>query len=823
MQSKMGFLVNAAVLFGLASSAMAQTSLTVNVGTTYQTIDGFGFSQAFGRASEFQQVSESTRKYALDLLFSTTTGAGFSIIRNRIGSGGNGDSILPASPGSPSATPKYTWDRNDRGQFWFTQQAVAYGVKTIYADAWSAPGFMKTSGNEATPGYLCGTTGRSCSSGDWRQAYANFLAQYVKFYKQEGITITHLGFLNEPDYQVSYSQMQISSNAQEAISFIPTLSDTLKSAGLSNVVITCCDAVGWKTQSTFTTNLVNGGSTKYLGVITGHSYSADPTNLSQTNLPKWNTEAGTGGSYPLVTTWYANGALNEGMTWANKLADAIVNAQLSAYLYWEGFEKNQQQSGSHLIDSADGNSMTISGIFWAFAMWSRHIRPGAKRVQLTGSLASTISGAFQNTDGSVVLVFTNSGTATQSARVGFQGFSPSSASAWVTRQGTNFGSHDSSLSGGAVTVSVPSKSVVTVKLTKSGGGSNPVPSLTTTTKAPQASSTGNPAPCSALYGQCGGQGWAGATCCSQGTWVIWGNILLVPIRRRMPEPTRIRALRRVRIPIVPPQRPQRRPHDAQDQPRCQLECEAPLQDRLDDLARLLLIRRLGLALARQRQRHELELTRAVPRRELVDELCALDELDGVDMLCDVFGPVPVVASVDEAEDHADNMALNDVIRKELANLIRAVDLPVLLETQLAPHQRNPFNEWTCVHPFCVCLPAIGGPKGQQQLVTAREQSVVTPRSKEVVRQSGSVIRSRFIRQYLVSLVPHTVEVADLNQADVGVDTAVLEQQRKSDEVRNVLFRMCTVQSTLGKGARKGVGVIGVQEIGHIQGRAGLLV
>jgi hypothetical protein len=49
--------------------------------------------------------------------------------------------------------------------------------------------------------YLCGTTGHSCSSGDWRQAYANFLVQYVKYYASIGISISHLGFLNEPDYQ----------------------------------------------------------------------------------------------------------------------------------------------------------------------------------------------------------------------------------------------------------------------------------------------------------------------------------------------------------------------------------------------------------------------------------------------------------------------------------------------------------------------------------------------------------------------------------------------------------------------------------------------
>lgn len=82
---------------------------------------------------------------------------------------------------------------------WFSTKALGYGVKTFYADAWSAPGFMKTNGQQTSGGYLCGVTGETCASGDWRQAYANFLVQYVKYYQTAGITITHLGFLNEPD------------------------------------------------------------------------------------------------------------------------------------------------------------------------------------------------------------------------------------------------------------------------------------------------------------------------------------------------------------------------------------------------------------------------------------------------------------------------------------------------------------------------------------------------------------------------------------------------------------------------------------------------
>ena len=86
--------------------------------------------------------------------------------------------------------------------------------------------------------YLCGTPGHTCSSGDWRQAYANFLVKYVQLYVAAGLPITHLGFLNEPDYEVSYSQMQISDNAAEAIDFIRILASAVQAAGLTTKVIT---------------------------------------------------------------------------------------------------------------------------------------------------------------------------------------------------------------------------------------------------------------------------------------------------------------------------------------------------------------------------------------------------------------------------------------------------------------------------------------------------------------------------------------------------------------------------------------------------------
>ncbi|OHW93115.1 cellulosome enzyme [Colletotrichum incanum] len=449
-----------ATVVGLAALTYGQ--VTVDPSSKLQMIDGFGFSQAFGRAKEFQNAPKALQQEALDLLFSTTKGAGFSIIRNRIGSGGKGDSILPTSPGAPSGKPSYVWDNDDRGQVWFTKQAVSYGVNQIYADAWSAPGFMKTSGDEAKAGFLCGATGHSCTSGDWRQAYADFLTQYIKYYEQSGLNVTHVGFLNEPDYSPSYSQMQISSKAQEAISFIPTLYKTLQSAGLKTK-ITCCDAVGWGSTVKYANALVPAGMEQYLGLITSHTYSGDADTALNTKLPSWVTEAGITKAFD--TTWYKNGGATEGMTWANKIAVGIINARLSAYLYWEGFELSQLSSDSHLVDTLDGKTATPSSNFWAFAMWSRYIRPGAQRLATSGTIADVLTAAVRNTDGSIVLVFTNNGSAAKSVSVSISGYTPKTSSAYVTDNSHKFAATQSSVSGSAVSVSVPGKGVVTVKLT----------------------------------------------------------------------------------------------------------------------------------------------------------------------------------------------------------------------------------------------------------------------------------------------------------------------------------------------------------------------
>jgi len=165
--------VAAATFAATAGPAYAADSATINGGSTFQTMTGFGASEGFGQAETIMNASSAAQQQALNFLYSTTSGAGLTILRNEI-SADPGDTIEPNAPSSPSATPTYvplSSISQDQGQLWLAQTIKAdYGVTNVFADAWSAPPFMKVDDSVDNGGALCGVPGATCASGDWRQA-----------------------------------------------------------------------------------------------------------------------------------------------------------------------------------------------------------------------------------------------------------------------------------------------------------------------------------------------------------------------------------------------------------------------------------------------------------------------------------------------------------------------------------------------------------------------------------------------------------------------------------------------------------------------------
>jgi O-glycosyl hydrolase len=251
------------------------------------------------------------------------------------------------------------------------------------------------------------------------------------------------------------------SDGIQAADFIKVLHPTMQKAGLSYVGINCCDAMGWKAQQTRTAQLISAGVETLLSRITSHSYSSDPTSPMSATIPVWQTEnADLSDKGTWETTWYSNGGQGEGFTWAQKIYTAITQGGVSAYLYWEGFEKDTTNS---CLVITDGTNIIPSGRLWAFAQWSRFVRPGAVRVAVSGSTSTLNMTAFKNKDGTVSVQMINSASSATSVTV--NGFSARSAQAYLTDNShNNISGTTVSLSGGAATVNVPGHAMVTVVL-----------------------------------------------------------------------------------------------------------------------------------------------------------------------------------------------------------------------------------------------------------------------------------------------------------------------------------------------------------------------
>lgn len=329
---------------------LASAQIVVNATETNQVIRGIGYSEAFQRAQRvYNTVSEATQQEMFDLLHDPVAGAGFSLLRIGIGSSPNSssdwmNSIEPESPGSPDAEPTYVWDRNDSSQVWWAKEVQKRGVDLFYANSWGADAYMKSTNNTNDGGYLCGTNGADCASGDWRQHYADKLVQWVKYYAEEGINITHLNPLNEPDIAVPYASMD--ADGQQSTDILEKLAPAVKAAGL-DVKVTCCDWAGWEKGREILKGIQDTGGEKYLDVVSGHGYGTPLGEPYDTTKEVWQGEWAELSSY-FDQPWHSlagdpRGTYGggEGLTWANRIMQGFTVANVSAFFNWMGAQPSE--------------------------------------------------------------------------------------------------------------------------------------------------------------------------------------------------------------------------------------------------------------------------------------------------------------------------------------------------------------------------------------------------------------------------------------------------------------------------------------------------
>jgi glucosylceramidase len=225
--------------------------------------------------------------------------------------------------------------------------------------------------------------------------------QFLRFYRQEGVRITDVGFTNEPDWTASYASMRFT--PAQAVDFVKVLGPKLRDTRLI-----CCDSFGWHQQADYSAAIeADPVADRYVRTHTGHVYASPADTPLPTDAPTWMTEWN-----PTGSTWnesWDDGSGWAGITIAENIHQAFAEGNAHAYVYWVGNSLGATRAFIQI--AATGDSYRVSKRLWAFAAYSRFIRPGAYRVPVTMADPAVKATAFRNADGSMVVELLNTSTA----------------------------------------------------------------------------------------------------------------------------------------------------------------------------------------------------------------------------------------------------------------------------------------------------------------------------------------------------------------------------------------------------------------------------
>ncbi|MBB4804480.1 O-glycosyl hydrolase [Flavobacterium nitrogenifigens] len=395
------------VSFGTNSGTNPST-VTVNAGTTYQTMDGFGYTLTEGSCEVISGMAATQQNQLLNDLYNPTTGLNASVVRISIGA-----SDLSSSSYSYNETSGDT----NMNNFSLNGPDLTYLIPIIkkiqlinpnikiLATPWSAPRWMKTNGS---------WVGGSLQT-QYYAAYAKYFVKYFDAMKAQGINIWGITPQNEPENPNNEPSMLMNSTEQK--NFInQQLGPQMAAAGYGNIKIIAfdhnCDNTAYPIDVLNNSSYVDGAAFHlYLGNI-----SAMSTVKTQTNKNVYFTEqyTGSGGSFGGDFGWHMqNVVIGSTTNWSKTVLE--WNAANNPSLGPRTPGGCTTCLGAVTVNNS--TSYTKNVAYYIIGQISKFVKPGAVRISSSSSSGSIVSVGFKNPDGSIALLVYNTSGSSNTIKV----------------------------------------------------------------------------------------------------------------------------------------------------------------------------------------------------------------------------------------------------------------------------------------------------------------------------------------------------------------------------------------------------------------------
>jgi glucosylceramidase len=168
-----------------------EIAIFVNPENLDQTVLGFGGAITDASAEVYSRLDQATQREFMKAYFDAENGLGYSLLRTTIHSSDFGSrSYTYVEEGDKDLkTFDIAPDKVNRIPMIKEAIATAGGKLTTFASPWSAPAFMKDSGNMLQGGKLLP---------EFRDAWATYFTKFIHAYEAEGIPIWGITVQNEP-------------------------------------------------------------------------------------------------------------------------------------------------------------------------------------------------------------------------------------------------------------------------------------------------------------------------------------------------------------------------------------------------------------------------------------------------------------------------------------------------------------------------------------------------------------------------------------------------------------------------------------------------
>lgn len=388
--------------------------VTVDLGKPKQIIHGFGASDCWTLQFIGRWPLEK-RDAIAELLFGTgldskrnPTGIGLSLWRFNLGAGSSRQSHIDtvwrrADTFLSDDWTSYDWSRLP-GQRWFLQAAGQRGVRTFTLFANSPPISMTKNGKA----FCEGDVGNTNLADEHVGAFASYLVDVAKHFAQEGIVFAFVSPVNEPEWRWESSTQEGCRYANDDILMLAQLLyGRLRQEALATKLL-IPESADLKFLSGSQPDRPNhleyffgslwssGISTMTGNRICGHSYHTDTPSTGLFTVRNGLREALD--RYPGLEYWMTEYSIlgpegpgrPEGMDAALHVA-RVIHCDLaltgaSAWQWWLAVSVYDYKDGLIYADmNPEDGAFDASKILWALGNYSRFIRPGARRVEVSRS------------------------------------------------------------------------------------------------------------------------------------------------------------------------------------------------------------------------------------------------------------------------------------------------------------------------------------------------------------------------------------------------------------------------------------------------------